>query len=392
VRGAQRHARRTDGVGFGRARERERDIGGCESLRFIAVASDTHHFGRARVKSMGAPSMIIEKWKTPFAVKDTQHGTKIGRVGVAANTPFRVFLRDCARIFSADKGEVIEPSRISVQFVFFQNTAEGQRRRSTLSVDEGVDFGKILKQNGGDSFFCVGFRLSKKDRKMMKRGGGGGSVANVSKNAAHSAALNSDHAKRSSKDELNAKQQNHEQHSAALNSDHAKRSNKDAMNAKQQNHEQHSAALNSDQAKRSSKDATNAPTTYAQASVPKPVVDSVGLPTSTPTRSHATSPARGSKASGGTRSTASSPLKAHSAKHVTPKSPKSPLRASENHRHPRSHKPMDDVEHFFSQKIRDPVVFPGFRRSFFGAIGTEVDDSAKKRSVPLTRDASMLMK
>ena len=365
MRGAQRHARRTDGVGFGRARERERDIGGCESLRFIAVASDTHHFGRARVKSMGAPSMIIEKWKTPFVVKDTQHGTKIGRVGVAANTPFRVFLRDCARIFSADKGEVIEPSRISVQFVFFQNNAEGQRRRSTLSVDEGVDFGKILKQNGGDSYFCIGFRLSKKDRKMMKRGGGGGSVANVSKNAAHSAALNSDHAKRSSKDELNAKQQNHEQHSAALNSD---------------------------QAKRSSKDATNAPTTYAQASVPKPVVDSVGLPTSTPTRSHATSPARGSKASGGTRSTASSPLKAHSAKHVTPKSPKSPLRASENHRHPRSHKPMDDVEHFFSQKIRDPVVFPGFRRSFFGAIGTEVDDSAKTRSVPLTRDASMLMK
>jgi hypothetical protein len=365
VRGAQRHARRTDGVGFGRARKRERDIGGCESLRFIAVASDTHHFGRARVKSMGAPSMIIEKWKTPFVVKDTQHGTKIGRVGVAANTPFRVFLRDCARIFSADKGEVIEPSRISVQFVFFQNNAEGQRRRSTLSVDEGVDFGKILKQNGGDSYFCIGFRLSKKDRKMMKRGGGGGSVANVSKTAAHSAALNSDHAKRSSKD---------------------------AMNAKQQNHEQHSAALNSDQAKRSSKDATNAPTTYAQASVPKPVVDSVGLPTSTPTRSHATSPARGSKASGGTRSTASSPLKAHSAKHVTPKSPKSPLRASENHRHPRSHKPMDDVEHFFSQKIRDPVVFPGFRRSFFGAIGTEVDDSAKTRSVPLTRDASMLMK
>ena len=339
MRGAQRHARRTDGVGFGRARERERDIGGCESLRFIAVASDTHHFGRARVKSMGAPSMIIEKWKTPFVVKDTQHGTKIGRVGVAANTPFRVFLRDCARVFSADKGEVIEPSRISVQFVFFQNNAEGQRRRSTLSVDEGVDFGKILKQNGGDSYFCIGFRLSKKDRKMMKRGGGGGSVANVSKTAAHSAALNSDHAKRSSKD------------------------------------------------------TTSAPPTYAQASVPKPVVDSVGLPTSTPTRSHATSPARGSKASGGTRSTASSPLKAHSAKHVTPKSPKSPLRASENHRHPRSHnRPMDDVEHFFSQKIRDPVVFPGFRRSFFGAIGTEVDDSAKTRSVPLTRDASMLMK
>jgi hypothetical protein len=315
---------------------------------------------------MGAPSMIIEKWKTPFVVKDTQHGMKIGRVGVAANTPFRVFLRDCARVFSADKGEVIEPSRISVQFVFFQNNAEGQRRRSTLSVDEGVDFGKILKQNGGDSYFCVGFRLSKKDRKMMKRGSGsGGSVTNVSKNAAYSAALNSDQAKHSSKD---------------------------AMNAKQQNHEQHSAALNSDQAKRSSKDTTNAPTTYAQASVSKPVVDSVGLPTSTPTRSHATSPARGSKASGGTRSTTSSPLKAHSAKHVTPKSPKSPLRASENHRHPRSHKPTDDVEHFFSQKIRDPVVFPGFRRSFFGAIGTEVDDFAKKRSVPLTRDASMLMK
>ena len=290
--------------------------------------------------------VMIEKWKTPFVVKENQNGVmvKIGRVGVYANGSYHGFMRDCARAFSAEKGETIEPAKMCVQFVFFQNNADGQRRRSTLSIDESVDFGKILKQNGGDSYFCVGYRMSKKDRKAMKRG------ANASKSGPGA----------------NATRHEHE-------------------------HEQHAGTSRFDQVKRD-KD-----TTYAQVSHGTDVADKDRRPTpkpaagsTSPARIHAVSPSRGGKSSGA-KSVASSPVA--KPKHA-PKSPKSPLHDN-HHRHARAHKPtaaMDDTDYFLVVKNRDPVVFPGFRRSYFGAIGTDVDDSAKKRSVPLTRDASMLMK
>lgn len=189
--------------------------------------------------------------------------------------------------------------------------------------------------------------MSKKDRKAMKRG------ANASKSGPGATATRHEH-----------------------------------------EHEQHAGTSRFDQVKRSSKDKD---TTYAQVSHGTDVADKDRRPapkpaagSTSPARIHAVSPSRGGKSSGA-KSVASSP-KIHGAKHA-PKSPKSPLHDN-HHRHARAHKPtaMDDTDYFLVVKNRDPVVFPGFRRSYFGAIGTDVDDSAKKRSVPLTRDASMLMK
>jgi len=294
---------------------------------------------------------MIEKFKTPFAVRN-QSGSKIGKVGVHSAGTFRALVRDCARVFGADVGECVDPSRICVQFVFYQNV-DGERRRQTLSVEENLDFGKVLKQNAGDSYFCVGYRLSKKDRKAAKRNGGAPSA----------------------------------------------NSNKQDGNAP--------APSTPNERKRPAKDATNHSTPTPPGSsaekdkkpIPKPVAGSTSsATTSSATTSSATtssaSPARGSKANG--KSSAASPSKPQSVK--TPKSPKSPLhvaeRVSEHHRHhrePKHTKQLDETEQFLASKMRDPVVFPGFRRSVFGAIGTVMPEetSGKKRSMPLTRDASM---
>ena len=287
----------------------------------------------------------MEKYKTPFDVRvdersfyggdggvNKSHGasgglTRVGRVGVHNGQRLSQFLRDVARVAAAHKssaafskelaktGDSALKERIHVCLVY-DDGDRGERKR--LSVDDGTNFGQVLSRHSPkNAFFSVSRRLSKQERKRERKAGNG--------------------AKRTSENEMSV--------------------------GKEQGKKTEGATQESQKVPRPISSAEKSPEKSATSSATYAGKASANLSERTGTGKSSGTSSTGGGGGGGGRKLG--PLLSQQKREKR----KADSYAKAARDAEKSSPEKSELEKFIASKIRDPVVFPAFRRSVHGAIG-----------------------
>ena len=289
----------------------------------------------------------MEKYKTPFDVRvdersfyggdggvNKSHGasgglTRVGRVGVHNGQRLSQFLRDVARVAAAHKssaafskelaktGDSALKERIHVCLVY-DDGDRGERKR--LSVDDGTNFGQVLSRHSPkNAFFSVSRRLSKQERKRERKAANG--------------------AKRTSENEMSVGKEQGKKNEGAT-------------------HESQKVPRPISSAEKSPEKSATSSATYAGKA-------SANLSDRTGTgKSSGTSSTSGGGGGGGGGRKLGPLLSQQKREKRKADSYAKAARDAE-----KSSPEKSELEKFIASKIRDPVVFPAFRRSVHGAIG-----------------------
>jgi len=289
----------------------------------------------------------MEKYKTPFDVRvdersfyggdggvSKSHGasgglTRVGRVGVHNGQRLSQFLRDVARVAAAHKssaafskelaktGDSALRERIHVCLVY-DDGDRGERKR--LSVDDGTNFGQVLSRHSPkNAFFSVSRRLSKQERKRERKAGNG--------------------AKRASENEMSVGKEQGKKNEGAT-------------------HESQKVPRPISSAEKSPEKSATSSATYAGKA-------SANLSDRTGTGKSSGTSSTGGGGGGGGGGRKLGPLLSQQKREKR----KADSYAKAARDAEKSSPEKSELEKFIASKIRDPVVFPAFRRSVHGAIG-----------------------
>ena len=290
----------------------------------------------------------MEKYKTPFDVRvdersfyggdggvNKSHGasgglTRVGRVGVHNGQRLSQFLRDVARVAAAHKssaafskelaktGDSALKERIHVCLVY-DDGDRGERKR--LSVDDGTNFGQVLSRHSPkNAFFSVSRRLSKQERKRERKAG------NEAKRAA-------------SENEMSVGKEQGKKNEGAT-------------------HESQKVPRPISSAEKSPEKSATSSATYAGKA-------SANLSDRTGTGKSSGTSSTGGGGGGGGGGRKLGPLLSQQKREKR----KADSYAKAARDAEKSSPEKSELEKFIASKIRDPVVFPAFRRSVHGAIG-----------------------
>ena len=288
----------------------------------------------------------MEKYKTPFDLRVDERSfyggegggdksragsgglARVGRVGVHNGQRLNQFLRDVARAAAAHKsnaafskelaktGDNALKEKIHVCLVY-DDGDRGERKR--LSVDDGTNFGQVLSRHSPKTaFFSAHRRLSKQERKRERKAGNG--------------------AKRASENETQSF-------------------------GKEQGKKTEGATQESQKVPRPISSAEKSPEKSATSSATYAGKASANLSERTGTGKSSGTSSTGGGGGGGGRNLG--PLLSQQKREKR----KADSYAKAARDAEKSSPEKSELEKFIASKIRDPVVFPAFRRSVHGAIG-----------------------